>query len=152
MAVVVKEKTGPDDPPVEDPNTIGAVLALPKEEDPPNAKPVEGDELNAVLKGEDFGACQLPPKMLVVTPLELAGLFSAEEDKGLTPKMPELELTTLAAEELPPKLKTGAAALLELIAFVTETVAVELAPKLKVGALATFELIACVTDEEDGEA
>lgn len=152
---MVKGKTGPDDPPGEDLNTIGAVLALPKEEDSPNEKPAEGDELNAELN-VGFGACQLPPKMLVVTPLELAGLFSAEEDKGLTPKMPgllpELELTTLAAEELPPKPKTVAAALLELIAFVTGSVAVELAPKLKVGALALFELIAFGTEEEDGEA
>lgn len=139
---MVKGKTEPDDPPVEEPNTIGAVLALPKEEDPPKETP--GDELNEELNGEDFGACQLPPNMLVVALLELAGLFSVEEGKGLTPKMPvllpELELTTLTAEE-PPKLKIEEAALLELIAFVTGAVAVELAPKLK-AALALFELIA----------
>lgn len=149
---VLKEKADPGETPVDAPKAMDAELLLPKGDEPaPKAKSVKGDELNVEPKGEeDFEACQLEPKMLAAALLELAGLLSKEEEKGLPPKIlelpPELELTML----LLPKLKVGAAALLELLAFADEEVAKELAPKLNpAGAPPPFELIAFDTDEED---
>ena len=79
----VNEKPKPDEAPVEDPNTIGALLA-----DAPKENKVDGD---AVLepKIEGFGACQ-------GTPLELIELVSDDEAEVLAPK---LEPITLGIEE-----------------------------------------------------
>ena len=85
----VNEKTDPAEAPVEDPNTIGALLvAVAVMAGAPKENTVDGD---AVLepKVEGFGACQ-------VTPLELIELVFDDEAKVLAPK---LEPITLGIEE-----------------------------------------------------
>ena len=84
----MNEKTDPDEAPVEDPNTVGALLVVVAvmEDAPKNT--VDGDAvLEPKIKG--FGGCQ-------VTPLELIELVSDDEAEVLAPK---LEAITLGIEE-----------------------------------------------------
>lgn len=129
---VLNEKMGLDEAPVDELKTMDAAFVGAVDvEDAPNENPVDGDgEVNVEPKIEDFGLCQLEPKMLEGAVLELTELAAEEEAEEIPPKLniPELpllkELEVLIpeaeTEELPPKLNIGVAPLPDPIALVEE--------------------------------
>lgn len=126
-------KLGLDEAPVELKTMDAAFAGAADVEDAPKENPVDGDgEVNVEPKIEDFGLCQLEPKMLEGAPLELTELVAEEE-----------------AEEIPPKVNIPEVPLLkELVVLIPEAEAEELT-ELNIGGAAPLPDPTAPAEEEE---